>query len=147
MTWVLGGFAERIGKVALVAAGVVVVCSLAAYQAEHPTNAGFATIGDALWWGIVTLTTVGYGDIVPHTAAGRFSGIAIMFTGVGVLGVLAGSLADLFKLDSESADSEAETPADAPPLHAELAALHLEVQTLERRLGDLVQSTGAKPGP
>ena len=140
-------FAARLGKVAIVAAGVVVVCSLAAYQAEHASNAGFATVGDALWWGIVTLTTVGYGDIVPHTTAGRFSGIAIMFTGTGVLGVLAGSLADLFQFDSDAADPEAETPADAPPLHAQLAALHLEVQTLERRLGDLVQSTRAEPGP
>ena len=37
-----------------------------AYYAEHPTNREFATVGDALWWGIVTLTTVGYGDIVPQ---------------------------------------------------------------------------------
>ena len=56
---------ERLGRVAAVAGGVVVIGSLVAYHAEHPTNPGFATIGDALWWGIVTLTTVGYGDIVP----------------------------------------------------------------------------------
>ncbi len=92
-------FGARLGKVAMVAGVVVVVASLAAYQAEHGTNPGFATFGDALWWGIVTLTTVGYGDIVPHTTAGRFAGIVIMFTGVGVLGVLAGSLAELFHLD------------------------------------------------
>jgi hypothetical protein len=54
------------------AGGVVVLGSLVAYHAEHPTNPGFATIGDALWWGIVTLTTVGYGDIVPKTPAGRW---------------------------------------------------------------------------
>ena len=50
-------FAARLGKVAVVAAGIVVLASLCAYEAEHPTNPGFATIGDALWWGVVTLTT------------------------------------------------------------------------------------------
>jgi voltage-gated potassium channel Kch len=99
-------FAARLGKVVVVAGLVVVLASLAAYEAEHPTNPGFATIGDALWWGIVTLTTVGYGDIVPKTQAGRFAGIAIMFTGIAVLGVLASSLAAVFHLDESSADSE-----------------------------------------
>src|SRR5262249_38114412 len=91
--------AARLGKVALVAAIVVVVCSLAAYEAEHPTNPEYATVGDAFWWGIVTLTTVGYGDVVPKTHAGRLAGVAIMFTGIAVLGVLAGSLASLFNLE------------------------------------------------
>ena len=57
---------DRLGRIAVVAGGVLVTGSLVAYYAEHPANPGFATVGDALWWGIVTLTTVGYGDIVPH---------------------------------------------------------------------------------
>src|SRR3954471_17016245 len=46
-------FGARLGKVALLAAAVVLVASLAAYQAEHATNQGFATVADALWWGVV----------------------------------------------------------------------------------------------
>lgn len=99
---------ERLGSVAAVAFGVVVIGALIAYGAEHKTNPGFATVGDALWWGYVTLTTVGYGDIVPKTTTGRFAGMLIMTTGAAVLGVLAGSLASFFRLDSGPADTSSE---------------------------------------
>jgi voltage-gated potassium channel len=90
---------DRLGRVGAVAIGVLVTASLVAYFAEHPTNPEFATFGDALWWGIVTMTTVGYGDIVPKTPTGRWAAVVIMLTGVAVLGLLAGSLASFFRLD------------------------------------------------
>ena len=90
----------------------MVLGAAVAYRAEHPTNPEFATYGDALWWAIVTLTTVGYGDIVPKTTAGRFDGVMIMITGVAVLGVLAGSLASFFRIPtSPGGTSEPAEPA------------------------------------
>jgi len=142
---------ERLGRVVVVAAGVVVLGSLVAYYAEHPTNPEFATVGDALWWGIVTLTTVGYGDIVPQTPTGRWAAVTIMITGIAILGVLAGSLASFFRLDeSKTGDkSPASEPASAAAtsndaalqgLTAEVAALRRQVEALTQRL------TGISPG-
>jgi voltage-gated potassium channel len=136
--------AERLGKVALVAGLMLTIGSLAAYQAEHPTNPGFATIGDAFWWGIVTMTTVGYGDIVPRTTAGRVAGVMIMFTGVAVLGVLAGSLAALFHLDATGGDGEPAGAAETRPVYEEMAALQDELRALDERLGALAERARAE---
>jgi len=139
-------FAMRLGKVAVIAALIVFFFSLSAYEAEHPTNPGFATFGDALWWGIVTLTTVGYGDIVPKTTAGRLSGVAIMFTGVGVLGILAGSLASLFGIGSSTEDpvttsipQPVTTKATQESVEGELAALRSQLISVEHGLGELAE--------
>jgi voltage-gated potassium channel len=146
----------NLGRVGLVAFGVVFVGSGVAYHAEKATNPEFATYGDALWWGIVTLTTVGYGDIVPKTSTGRWAGVAIMLTGIAVLGLLSGSLASFFRLapsEPKAGDAEAgtgEQPADtmgssSPPasLETTLAALTDEVSALRREVQRL---SGTPPG-
>jgi voltage-gated potassium channel len=145
---------ERLGRVALMAGGVLVIGSLVAYHSEHPVNPEFATVGDALWWGIVTLTTVGYGDIVPKTTTGRWVAVVIMVTGIAVLGVLAGSLASFFRLDNGNGDSSAESSPDGEAEHAAatssdaaLQALAAEVSALRHQVEALTaRLTGAPFG-
>ena len=93
----------------------------------------------------MTLTTVGYGDIVPKTTAGRFDGVMIMITGISVLGLLAGSMASFFRLDSgapsagSTNEPSPETAGDA--VAAEVAALRTQIA----RLADEVARLGPSP--
>lgn len=56
----------------------------------------FGSIPAALWWGVVTLTTTGYGDVVPHTVPGKIIGSAVMISGILVLALMTGILATGF---------------------------------------------------
>ena len=54
------------------------------------------TYADSLWWAVVTITTVGYGDRFPVTAAGRGVAVVLMLTGIGLVGVITATLASYF---------------------------------------------------
>jgi len=59
-------------------------------------------VADALWWALVTVTTVGYGDRFPVTAGGRGVAVVLMLMGIGLFGLLAGSLASFFVQQEET---------------------------------------------
>jgi voltage-gated potassium channel len=65
-----------------VATVIVIVAGGLARIVEPET---FDTIGLSYWWAITTVTTVGYGDVVPHTTAGRLVGSCLMFTGLALI--------------------------------------------------------------
>lgn len=68
---------------------LVTIFSSILYLIE-PAEAGFSSIPTAIYWGIVTLTTVGYGDITPITPLGQFISVAIMLTGYSIIALPVG---------------------------------------------------------
>jgi voltage-gated potassium channel len=54
------------------------------------------SMGDAMWWSIGTVTTVGSGDVVPHTAGGRWVAAVLMLAGVGFIGTVVSNFAVRF---------------------------------------------------
>lgn len=81
------------------------------YLEQAADGANITTASDALWYTIVTISTVGYGDRFPVTDAGRLWGSAIIVVGVGIFGTFTGYLANLFLSPRKSDDAEIAEPA------------------------------------
>ena len=81
-----------LGYVVLLTGAVIVGGGSLAWAVEEQLG----TLGDGLWWALVTATTVGYGDISPVTAQGRAVAAVLMLVGIGTIGMITGSIATYF---------------------------------------------------
>ncbi|MCJ7443593.1 MAG: potassium channel family protein [Methanotrichaceae archaeon] len=94
---------------------IEIACILVLKAESTAANSNLRTAGESIWWAIVTITTVGYGDYTPVTPNGRLIGIVLMIFGVSLLAVLTGYLASAFlaprrkkvKIRSEPTDPKA----------------------------------------
>jgi voltage-gated potassium channel len=125
--------------VAASAALLVFVGALAVLDVEQTApDAKILTFGDAMWWAVATITTVGYGDMYPVTTLGRIVAAALMMSGIAVLGVVTASIASWLvqriEESTEAAAESAERPviAEVGELAAEVAALRREIAELRR---------------
>lgn len=90
----------------MVVLAVVIVCAALAYEFESGApGSNIQNYGDALWWAIVTVTTVGYGDRFPVTSGGRTVAVVLMLVGIGLIGVLTATVASF--LVGEATNKEA----------------------------------------
>jgi voltage-gated potassium channel len=116
--------------VATVTTLILAIASLAVLDTERDApGAHITTIGDAVWWSFTTITTVGYGDEYPVTATGRAIAVALMISGIALLGVVTASLASALinrfgEIDEESQQA---TRRDVQALAAEVRQLRAEL--------------------
>jgi voltage-gated potassium channel len=75
--------------------GLVTVGSLLVYFAEVHQGS-INSLWDAVWWSVVTITTVGYGDVVPTTVLGRVVGMFVMLSGITVISLLTATISSIF---------------------------------------------------
>jgi len=89
--------AMSIGSAVFFMLVLVIISASIMYNLEnHAQPEAFSSIPDAIWWAIVTMTTVGYGDVTPITIGGKLLAAFIMLLGVGVVALPAGILAARF---------------------------------------------------
>jgi voltage-gated potassium channel len=88
---------EQLGVALALALAFVYVGALLLYFIEgHADPEHFGSIPRALWWAVVTLTTVGYGDVYPQSVPGRCAAAMISLAGIGIVALPAGILASAF---------------------------------------------------
>lgn len=117
------------------------MASLAVLDAERgKTGSNINSVGDALWWSVTTMTTVGYGDHYPVTTQGRLVAVGLMVGGIALIGVVTASIASWLIAQVRSVENDAQV------------ALHREIETMHERLIRMetlmtTSTTAPEPGP
>ena len=128
---------------------IFTISAFVLYAEKGAPNANITTYSNAIWWAFVTITTVGYGDYYPVTTLGRTGAIILMFSGLGIIGVLSSYLATTFisfQRRNEGTDAENEQDKDeehdedkTTPLEAELAEIKEELAATKEELASIKQ--------
>jgi voltage-gated potassium channel len=113
-------------SVALISFVLVVFSSIAMLNCETSPDSNIKTASDALWWSVVTITTVGYGDYYPTTLTGRIIAVALMTAGVGLFGTFTAYVASFFFQQDGAADARRDEQ-----ILAELKAVRERLERLE----------------
>ncbi|SDO91947.1 voltage-gated potassium channel [Arthrobacter sp. ok909] len=121
-----------------------VALSVLSFEKGAP-NANITTMGDALWWAMVTITTIGYGDYYPVTVPGRWAASALMVGGFAVLSMVTAAVSS-WLVESVTAATNARTKAAELSGSDELALLTAQVNRLNDQLARSLGETNSDHG-
>jgi voltage-gated potassium channel len=131
----------RVGiYVATITALISFSSALAVLDAERGSpESGITTFPQALWWTLTTISTVGYGDLYPHTWGGRLVAASLMVGGIALLGVITGMIASWFleRIRASTEDTiEESIHLENDALRDEMTLLRAEIARLHARLDE-----------
>lgn len=141
---------------------LVILTASLGYEFEHAAQPDkFNTIPDAMYWAVITLASVGYGDLTPITPMGKAMTVVISLIGIGIFAIPAGLMASAFtdqlRIDREAFENEFRdaiakgrlSPGDRLALEAEAERLHLSLEDVDRITdkvkSELINATGVLP--
>ena len=125
-------------RVLIAAAGTLMLGAwLVLLFEENAKGSNIHNYPDALWWAIVTVTTVGYGDRYPMTSGGRAVAVVLMLVGIGLIGVLTATVASVFIKEHTDANRQEYRRG-----HADLGE---RLSVISDRLADIELRLGATP--
>jgi voltage-gated potassium channel len=145
--WALRGFHLRIVAAVTVVTSVTVVVSSWALWLIERNNPGtnIRDYGDAVWWAMETITTVGYGDHHPTTIAGRWVASALMVVGVALVGVITATVVTWFFSELDLLREVREIEAEEERAEATMADILEQLTALNARL-DRIEQSSRGPG-
>jgi voltage-gated potassium channel len=125
-------------RVLIAAAGTLFIGAwLVLLFEKNATGSNIHNYAQAIWWAIVTVTTVGYGDRYPTTGGGRAVAVVLMLVGIGLIGVLTATVASVFVKEHTDANRK-----EYQQGHADLGQ---RLSVISERLADIEHRLGATP--
>lgn len=112
----------------------VLISGILFYALEHGSNSHVKNIFDGIWWSVVTLTTIGYGDIYPITFSGRVLGMVLAFVGIGLVALPTGILTSGFIRALRSEKKISQLADDVEEEEKEQDEILLRVKKIEKKM-------------
>lgn len=136
---------DRLGRPTIALVSTLLIGSWVVYRNE-PASAGFDGYGDAVWFGIVSVTTVGYGELSATTTASRVASVVMIVVGLMFLGTVLATVTSALPGRSRATrgapPDRTDDPSDPSGLAAEVRALRSEVRELHALVARLTPDSG-----